>query len=89
MKVINLEQAKANLEQYAFECQSSPVVVTVGGKPVFEMLPIRSDDPNFIDLLLEQNQAFQQLLEERHRQGARGKVASLEAVRERLKASSP
>ena len=29
MKVIKLEEAKANLEQYASECQSSPVVVTV------------------------------------------------------------
>ena len=49
MKVIDLEEAKANLEQYANECQSSPVVVTVGGKPVLEMIPIRSDDPEFVD----------------------------------------
>ena len=54
MKVINLEEAKEHLEQYAQECQTSPVVVTVGGKPAFELLPIRSDDPEFIDRLLEQ-----------------------------------
>ena len=85
MKGINLEEAKANLEQYAAECQSSPVVVTVEGKPAFEMLPIRSDDPDFVDRLLEQNEAFRQLLEERRRESMSGKVSSLEAVRERLK----
>jgi antitoxin (DNA-binding transcriptional repressor) of toxin-antitoxin stability system len=87
MKVINLEEAKANLEQYAAECQSSPVVVTVEGKPAFEMLPIRSEDPDFVDRLLDQNEAFRQLLEERHRESASGKVSSLETVRERLKAA--
>jgi antitoxin (DNA-binding transcriptional repressor) of toxin-antitoxin stability system len=47
MKVIDLKEAKSHLEQYAQECQSSPVVVTVEGKPVFELLPIRSDDRIF------------------------------------------
>ncbi len=86
MKVIELEEAKTNLEQYAAECQSSPVVVTVGGKPAFEMLPIRSDDPDFVDRLLEQNEEFRRLMEERRLQTANGKVSSLESVRERLKA---
>ena len=68
MKVINLEEAKANLEQYAAECQSAPVVVTVDGKAVFEMLPIRSDDADFVDQLLEQNEAFRRLVAERHQE---------------------
>src|SRR5438876_5038733 len=76
MKVINLEEAKARLEQYAAECQSAPVVVTVAGKPAFEMLPIRSEDPDFIDRLLEQNESFRQLLEARHRQSVSGKISS-------------
>ena len=48
----------------------SPVVVTVEGKPAFEMLPIRSEDPDFVDPLLEQNEAFRQLLEEQRQEGA-------------------
>ena len=88
MKVIKLEEAKANLERYAAECQSSPVVVTVDGKPSFEMLPIRSDDTDFIDRLAEQNDSFRELLEAWHLEAAAGKVSSLQAVRERLKNSS-
>jgi hypothetical protein len=86
MKVIALEEAKANLELYADECHSSPVVVTVGGKPAFEMLPIRSEDPNFIDRLLAQNAEFRHLMEERRREADAGKVSSLEEVRRRLAA---
>lgn len=89
MKVINLEEAKANLEQYAHECQSSPVVVTVGGKPAFEMIPIRSDDPDFVDQLLIENEAFRQLLEERQQESRSGRTSSREAVRERLKGPLP
>jgi prevent-host-death family protein len=44
MKVIDLQEAKANLEQYAVEYQTSPVVVTQAGQPIFELLPIRPDD---------------------------------------------
>jgi antitoxin (DNA-binding transcriptional repressor) of toxin-antitoxin stability system len=84
MKVIALEEAKANLEQYADECRTSPIVVTVGGKPAFEMLPIRSDDPDFLDRLLEQNAEFRRLMEERRREANDGKVSSLEEVRQRL-----
>ncbi|MBI3468969.1 MAG: type II toxin-antitoxin system Phd/YefM family antitoxin [Planctomycetes bacterium] len=84
MKVINLEEAKSNLERYANECQSSPVIVTVDGKPTFEMLPIRSDDPDFIDRLIEENPAFRKLLEDRRRESDLGRVSPLEVVRERL-----
>ena len=84
MKVINLEEARRNLERYANECQSSPVIVTVDGKPAFEMLPIRSDDPDFIDRLIEQNRGFCQLLEDRRRESDLGRVSPLEVVRERL-----
>ena len=84
MKVIDLKEAKTHLEQYAEECQSSPVVVTVDGKPVFELIPVRTDDPDFIDRLLASNPAFRRLLEERRKESATGKVTSLEEARQRL-----
>lgn len=84
MKVIDLAEAKNHLEEYARECESSPVVVTVGGKPAFEMIPVRSDDPEFLDRLLDTNPEFRQLMEDRRRESDRGKVSSLEEVRQRL-----
>ena len=84
MKVIDLSEAKANLEQYARECQVSPVVVTLDGKPAFEMLPVRSDDAEFIDRLIEENDAFRELLEKCRRESDLGRVSSLEEVRRRL-----
>ncbi len=84
MKVVDLQEAKANLEEFAKECQSSPVVVTVQGRPVFEMIPVRSEDPDFIDRLLETDPAFRKLLEERHREKTTGKASSIEDVRRRL-----
>jgi antitoxin (DNA-binding transcriptional repressor) of toxin-antitoxin stability system len=84
MKVIDPQEAKANLEEYARECQTSPVVVTKDGKPCFELLPIRADGPGFLDLLLEHDRAFQNLVEERRAELQRGEMSSLESVRERL-----
>jgi antitoxin (DNA-binding transcriptional repressor) of toxin-antitoxin stability system len=88
MKVIELSEAKANLEQYAQECQSSPVVVTVDGKPLFELIPVRSEDPDFLDRLLDSNAAFRDLLAARRRESDSGRVSSLEEVRQRLKGAS-
>lgn len=68
----------------AQECQSSPVVVTQEGKPVFELIPIRSDDPDFLDRLVASNTAFRTLLEERRRESDLGSVSPLEDVRQRL-----
>ena len=39
------------------------MVVTVNGKPAFELLPVRDDDPDFIDRMIEENDAFAELLE--------------------------
>ena len=86
--MIDLKEAKTNLERYAQECQSSPVVVTLEGKPVFELIPIKSDDPDFLDRLMTENPAFRNLLEERRRESDRGMVSSLEEVRRRLDGSS-
>lgn len=88
MKVIEIEEAKANLERYADECRTSPVVVSVGGKPAFELLPIRSEDADFIDRLLDRNAAFRELAEARRREADAGKVSSLDDVRKRLAVSA-
>lgn len=84
MKVIDLEEATANLKRYALECQSSPVVVTVEGKPSFELIPIRSDDIEFLDRLIDANPEFRNLLEARQQEKRAGKVISLEESRRRL-----
>ena len=84
MKVIDVREAKTNLEDYARECHSSPVVVTIDGKPSFEMLPIRSDDPDFINRLLATNREFRELMETRRKEADNGRVNSLDAVRDRL-----
>lgn len=84
MKVIDLKEAQTNLEQYARECQTSPVVVTVDGHPAFEMLPVRTDDADFVDRLIEENTAFRQLLEERRRESDQGRVTPLDEIRRRL-----
>ena len=63
MTVIDLKEAKANLERYAVECQTSPVVVTQEGQPIFERLPIRRDDSGFLVDLIEHNPSFRDLVE--------------------------
>lgn len=84
MKVIDVREAKTHLEDYARECHSSPVVVTIDGKPSFELLPIRSDDPDFIDRLLTTNREFRELMERRRKEVNEGQVSSLDSVRESL-----
>jgi hypothetical protein len=77
MKVIDVQEAKTHLEDYARECHSSPVVVMTDGKPSFEMLPTRSDDPGFINRLLATNRDFRELLENRRKEADEGRVSSL------------
>jgi hypothetical protein len=85
MKVIDLSEAKAHLEDYAQDCQESPVIVTIGGVPRFKLVPIpEDDDPEFIDRLLENNAAFHRLAEERRREADEGRVSTLAEVRRRL-----
>jgi antitoxin (DNA-binding transcriptional repressor) of toxin-antitoxin stability system len=84
MKVIDLQEAKAHLERYAIECQTSPVVVTQGGQPIFELLPIRPDDSGFFEDLIERNPAFKDLVEQAREEVRNGRVSSIESIRERL-----
>ncbi|HZW29211.1 MAG TPA: hypothetical protein VFF52_00790 [Isosphaeraceae bacterium] len=50
--------------------------------------PKAKDDAEFIDRLLEQDQAFRRLAEERRREADEGRVSTLADVRRRLEASS-
>jgi hypothetical protein len=62
--------------------------VTIEGKPTFERIPIRSDDPEFIDQLLEQNAGFRRLAEARRREADEGRVSTLDDVCRRLESAS-
>jgi antitoxin (DNA-binding transcriptional repressor) of toxin-antitoxin stability system len=84
MKVIDLQEAKANLEHYAIECQTSPVVVTQEGQPIFELLPIRPDDSRLLEDLLEHDSSFKDMVERAREDVRSGRVSSIEAVRARL-----
>jgi len=64
MKVIPLSEAKAKLSRYAQQCRKEPIVVTVNGRPAFEMVPLQEDD-DLIDRLIENHPGFRQLLQER------------------------
>ncbi len=79
MKVIDLKEAKANLERYARECHDSPIVVLEDGKPSFELLPIRPDeDEGFMDRLLRDDSAFRNLVDQRRAEAGSGLVSPLE-----------
>ena len=84
MKVIDLDEAKAYLEEYARECRSSPAVVTVDGRLAFEMIPVRSDDPVFFVRLLTANPDFRRLMEERRPESESGRGSSPVSVRDRF-----
>ena len=64
MKVIPLSKAKAQLSRYGRVCQKEPVVVTVNGKPSFQLVPLAEDD-DLIDRLLERHHGFRKMLEKR------------------------
>jgi prevent-host-death family protein len=58
MKVIPLSKAKARLSYYSRLCHREPIIVTVKGEPVFQMVPLEDDD-DLINQLLEHNPKFE------------------------------
>ena len=86
--MIDLQEAKANLERYAVECQTSPLVVTQEGHPIFELLPIRPDDAGFLERLIDDDPSFGDLVEQAREDVRSGRVSSIESVRERLLGSA-
>ena len=67
MKVIPLSEAKAKLSRYGQLCREEPVVVTVNGRPSFQLVPLGEED-DLVDRLLEHHPAFRRLLEARLRE---------------------
>ena len=77
MKVISLSEAKAHLSKYARLCHGEPVIVTVNGRPGFQLVPLNEDD-DLIDSLLEHCPQFRKELQSR----LKGKtVTAKEALR--------
>ncbi len=69
MKVIPLSEAKAKLSRYGQLCREEPVVVTVNGRPSFQLVPLAEED-DLVDRLLEHHPAFRRLLEARLRESS-------------------
>ncbi len=67
MKVIPLSEAKAKLSRYAQLCHEEPVVVTVNGRPSFQLAPLKEND-DLIDRLIEHHPGFRRLLRRRLRE---------------------
>ncbi|MGA7870369.1 MAG: type II toxin-antitoxin system Phd/YefM family antitoxin [Candidatus Binatus sp.] len=67
MKVVPLSEAKAKLSRYGRLCYGEPVVVTVNGRPSFQLVPLEEGD-DLIDRLIEQHPGFRKLLERRLRE---------------------
>ncbi len=67
MKVVPLSEAKAKLSRYGQLCQDEPVVVTVNGRPSFQLVPLKDDD-DLIDRLIEDHPGFAKLLQQRLRE---------------------
>jgi prevent-host-death family protein len=79
MKVVPLSEAKAKLSRYGQLCHDEPVVVTVNGKPSFQLVPLDEDD-DLIDRLIEDHPGFSKLLQRRLSE----RTVSVEAASRRL-----
>ena len=82
MKVVPLSEAKAKLSRYGQLCHDEPVVVTVNGRPSFQLVPLEEDD-DLIDRLIEHHPGFRKLLERRLRE----RDVSVDAASRRLAAA--
>jgi prevent-host-death family protein len=81
MKVIPLSEAKAKLSRYGQLCHDEPIVVTVNGRPSFQLVPLEEDD-DLVDRLIEHHPGFRKLLERRLRE----RSVSIDAASRRLAA---
>src|SRR5690242_20990502 len=64
MKVVPLSEAKAKLSRYGQLCYDEPVVVTVNGRPSFQLVPVEEED-DLIDRLIQDHPEFAKLLQRR------------------------
>ena len=67
MKVVPLSEAKAKLSRYGRLCRQQPVVITVNGRPSFQLVPLDEKD-DLLDRLLEEHPGFRSLLKRRLRE---------------------
>ena len=81
MKVVPLSEAKAKLSRYGQLCHDEPVVVTVNGRPSFQLVPLEEED-DLIDRLIQDNPEFAKLLQRRLSE----RIVSVEAASRRLAA---
>ena len=77
MKIIPLSEAKVHLSRYGKLCQKEPVIITVNGRPAFQLVPLDEED-DLIDELLQHNPQFRTLLKQRL---GEKKVSAAEALR--------
>ncbi|MBV8362134.1 MAG: type II toxin-antitoxin system Phd/YefM family antitoxin [Deltaproteobacteria bacterium] len=82
MKVVPLSEAKARLSRYGQLCHDEPVVVTVNGRPSFQLVPLEEED-GLIDRLIEEHLEFSKLLQRR----LSDRIVSVEAASRRLAAA--
>ena len=78
MKVVPLSEAKAKLSRYGQLCHDEPVVVTVNGRPSFQLVPLEEEDQ--IDRLIQDHPEFGKLLQRRLSE----RTVSVEAASRRL-----
>jgi prevent-host-death family protein len=81
MKVVPLSEAKAKLSRYGQLCHDEPVVVTVNGRPSFQLVPLEEED-DLIDRLIQDHPEFGKLLRRRLSE----RTVSVEAASRRLAA---
>ena len=67
MKVVPLSEAKAKLSRYGRLCHNEPIVVTVNGRPSFQLVPLEEDD-DLIDRLIQDHPDFGKLMQRRLRE---------------------
>ncbi|HEY6418343.1 MAG TPA: hypothetical protein VIX59_05000 [Candidatus Binataceae bacterium] len=73
MKIIPLSEAKAQLSRFGQLCHEEAVVVTVNGRPSFQLAPL-DEEHDLVDSLIKHNPAFREMLERR----AHDRTVSLE-----------
>jgi len=82
MKIVPLSEAKARLSHYGKVCNQEPIVVTVNGRPAFQLVPLGEED-DLIDRLIADHPGFRFELHKRLREPS---VSADEALR-RLKST--
>ena len=83
MKLLELEEAKGSLSDYARKNRRNAVVVTRNGKPISALVPLDAG-ADLERLSLSTNPRFRAILERSRAEVRAGKVASSAEVRRQL-----